>query len=229
MAEPTGTKLVTVDGGEGLDDFRTALAALELASLVPADERAVAVVREVIAALEKRLGEHGRARWEALPDLDAVTDTSAASESKLSYGVFARAEQAGKYRPLREEALRPDSADPEVAAIRHAASLLDPAEKPEPEEPSKGKKETLSKREQVVQRISTAACEDDGYRVQLIDLAAVRGGVYREALGRLYAVEAETLGRFEALARLWLDYRQLVETQKRDRGVDLEVEPADTH
>jgi hypothetical protein len=67
-----------------------------------------------------------------------------------------------------------------------------------------------------VQRISTAAADDDGYRVQLIDLAVVRGGVYREALGRLYGVEAEKLGRWEAAARLLLEYRQLAETQQRD-------------
>jgi hypothetical protein len=67
-----------------------------------------------------------------------------------------------------------------------------------------------------VQRISTTASSDDGYRVQLIDHAAGQGGVYREALDRVYEIEKQKLGRFEALARLVLDQRQLSETQRRD-------------
>jgi hypothetical protein len=148
-----------------------------------------------------------------------------------SLDVFERAEQAGKFRPLREEALRPDSPDPEIAALRYTAALASehglepkPAKKPEP----KGKPK-LSRHEQIVQRISTTAAEDDGYRVQLIDHAARQGGVYREALDRAYELEKQTLGRFEALARLVLDQRQLAETQKRDlgEGVDGEAKAAD--
>jgi hypothetical protein len=139
-----------------------------------------------------------------------------------AYDVFERAEQAGSFRPLREEVLRLDSPDSEIAAIRYAASrvatlgLEQPSyEKPEPEEP-KHKTDKLPRHEQIVERISAAACEDDGYRVQLIDLAALRGGVYRQALDRLYAIEVQTLGHWEALARLLLDYRQLAETKQRD-------------
>jgi hypothetical protein len=146
--------------------------------------------------------------------------------------VFERAGQAGKFRPLREEALRPDSPDPEIEALRYTAVLATehglepkPVKKPEPKAKPK-----LSRREQIVQRISTTASEDDGYRVQLIDHAARQGGVYREALDRVYEIEKQTLGRFEALARLVLDHRQLSETQKRDaeQGVDGTEEPADT-
>jgi hypothetical protein len=49
-----------------------------------------------------------------------------------------------------------------------------------------------------------------------------------EALDHVYEIEKQTLGRFEALARLVLDHRQLSETQNRDRGLDGEVQPADT-
>jgi len=148
--------------------------------------------------------------------------------------VFERAERAGKFRPLREQALRPDSPDPEIAALRYTAALaaehgLEP--KPRPKQGTKKKQaEKLSRHEQIVQRISATASEDDGYRVQLIDHAARQGGVYREALDRVYEIEKQTLGRFEALARLVLDQRQLSETQKRDRseGVDEKLQPADT-
>jgi len=143
--------------------------------------------------------------------MNAVKDTG-------RYDVLERAEQAGKFRPLREQALHPDSPDSEIAALRRVASRvatlgLD-VEKP----PKSERKQTekLSRPEQIVARMSAAATQDDGYRVQLIDLAAVRGGIYRQALDRLYGIEKETLGRWEALARLLLDSRQLVETQKRD-------------
>src|SRR5690349_9555467 len=110
-----------------------------------------------------------------------------------SYGdVFARAEEAGKFRPLREEALRPDSPDPEIAALRYTAVLAakhglepKPAKKPKKTEPKGKGKPKLSRHEQIVQRISTTASEDDGYRVQLIDHAARQGGVYRESLDRV--------------------------------------------
>jgi hypothetical protein len=58
MTDPT---LITLDDGDRLADFRTALAALELASLQPADQQAVTVVREVIETLEQRLAEHANA------------------------------------------------------------------------------------------------------------------------------------------------------------------------
>jgi hypothetical protein len=65
MADPsTGPKLIRLEGGDRFDEFREALTALELASLQPADQQAVTVVREVIASLEKRLAEH--ANTEAL-------------------------------------------------------------------------------------------------------------------------------------------------------------------
>jgi hypothetical protein len=76
--------------------------------------------------------------------------------------------------------------------------------------------------------LSSTAAQDDGYRVQLIDLAARRGGVYKQSLDRVYELEKQTLGHSEALARLALDHRQLSETHKRDRGVDQEVKSADT-
>jgi hypothetical protein len=47
-------------------------------------------------------------------------------------------------------------------------------------------------------------------------MTASHGGIYRAALGRVFAIEVQKLGRWEAVARLLLDYRQLVETQQRD-------------
>jgi hypothetical protein len=43
--------------------------------------------------------------------------------------------------------------------------------------------------------MSNAAAVDDGYRVQLLDLAALHGGLYRQAVDALYALEVRTLGR----------------------------------
>ncbi len=59
-----------------------------------------------------------------------------------------------------------------------------------------------------VERLATTASQDDAYRVQLLDLAALHGSLYLEAVNMLYAIEARSLGRFEALARLVLDQRQ---------------------
>jgi hypothetical protein len=62
MAEPSiGPTVITLESGDRFNDLRTALAALELASLQPADQQAVTVVREVIASLEQRLAEHAKA------------------------------------------------------------------------------------------------------------------------------------------------------------------------
>jgi hypothetical protein len=56
--EPTtGPNVITLAGGDRFDDIRTALSALELASLRPVDQQKIAVVRDVISALEQRLGE----------------------------------------------------------------------------------------------------------------------------------------------------------------------------
>jgi chemotaxis response regulator CheB len=66
------------------------------------------------------------------------------------------------------------------------------------------------------------AASDDGYRVQLLGLAALHGGLYRQAVDALYALECETLGRFEALARLVLDQRQILETRAREEGIALQ-------
>jgi hypothetical protein len=164
--------------------------------------------------------------WRAAPD-----------RPKPSFDVFERAEQAGKYRPLREQALGPDSLDPQVASVRYTAAMAaklglysPPIPEPQPERKKPKGKPKLSRHEQIVQRISSTAAEDDGYRVQLIDHAARQGGVYKESLDRVYEVEKQKLGRFEALARLVLDQRQLAETQRRDaqQGLDGEAQPADT-
>jgi hypothetical protein len=56
MAEPT-TNVITLASSDRFDDIRAALAALELASLRPVDQQKIAVVRDVISALEQRLDE----------------------------------------------------------------------------------------------------------------------------------------------------------------------------
>jgi len=229
MADPTtGPKLITHRNDGFLDDIREAVGALVLASLSSTDEKELVVVRDVIEALTNRMAE---AHAEAM----AAKDVPLPPPPKPApTHVFERAEQAGKYRPIREQALDPDSPDPQIAALRYTASLaaergLEPRPKRK-RKPTKAalKKEaaTLSRREKIVRRISSAATEDDGYRVQLIDMAAQRGGVYRESLDRVYAIETETLGRWEALARWILDHRQLAETQARDRAHDEKLETA---
>lgn len=154
--------------------------------------------------------------WAAAPGLE---------EWRFSDHVFERAEQAGRYRSLRERALDPETPDHRIAVLRYTAALaakhgFEPRPKKKPDNKAQKHKakeaETLSKHEQIVRRVSSTAASDDGYRVQLLDLAARRGGIYRESLNRIHEIEASRLGRFEALGRLWLDYRQFVETQRRD-------------
>jgi hypothetical protein len=137
--------------------------------------------------------------------------------------VFERADMAAAYRALRLEALR---SDPSVLAIFRTGSAVESsrllswqqsqldAEMElltfDPDDPD----------DRAVERMSTAAVADDGYRVQLIDLAALHGGLYLKAVDALYAVEVRTLGRWEAEARHQLDLRQLTETRQRDAEGD---------
>src|SRR5262245_6224126 len=44
-----------------------------------------------------------------------------------------------------------------------------------------------------VERMRNAAAQDDGYRVQLVDLAALHGGPYRRAVDALYWLEVGSL------------------------------------
>lgn len=136
-------------------------------------------------------------------------------------GVVERAEAAGTYVAAREQALRDD---PEIAAIRSTAESVEAS--------------TLLRREQrlhdhelealvcdpkdadarAVERMVNGAVADDAYRVQLLDLAALHGGLFERAVDALYVHEAHSLGRWEALARHRLDRRQLNETRQRDAG-----------
>lgn len=70
--------------------------------------------------------------------------------------------------------------------------------------------------DQVAMRIADAATEDAGYRQQLIDLAATRGGVYNDALNNLYGIEEKKFGRWEAEERLKFDKAQFEYKQKQD-------------
>jgi hypothetical protein len=69
--------------------------------------------------------------------------------------------------------------------------------------------------DRAVERMSNAAAADDGYRVQLIDLAALHGELYLRAVKTLFRIEVR-LGHWEAEARRLLDLQQLDETRKRD-------------
>jgi len=136
--------------------------------------------------------------------------------------VFERADMAGAYVALRTEALRND---PSVLAARYTAAkvessrslswqqgLLDTELEAlvfDPDDPDA----------RAVERMSSAASADDAYRVQLLDLAALHGGLYEEAVNKLYAVEVRSLGRYEAEARHMLDLWQIAETRKRDAEV----------
>ena len=74
-----------------------------------------------------------------------------------------------------------------------------------------------SKLDAAIQRMSTAASTDDGYRAQLVSLADSHGAIYRRALDVLYVSEQETLGEKEALARTEHDDRLLAELRERER------------
>jgi hypothetical protein len=137
--------------------------------------------------------------------------------------VFERADKAGAYLALRLEALRND---PSVMAIRYTQDRVESSK-------------ILSRQQRMLdsdieamvfdrddpdaralERMSTAAAQDDKYRVQLLDLAALHGGLFEKAVSALYALEVRTLGRWEAEARHQLDLRQIAETRRRDAGSD---------
>jgi hypothetical protein len=137
--------------------------------------------------------------------------------------VFERADKAGAYLALRLEALRND---PSVMAIRYTQDRVESSK-------------ILSRQQRMLdsdieamvfdrddpdaralERMSTAAAQDDKYRVQLLDLAALHGGLFEKVVSALYALEVRTLGRWEAEARHQLDLRQIAETRRRDAGSD---------
>jgi hypothetical protein len=66
-----------------------------------------------------------------------------------------------------------------------------------------------------LERMVNAAAADDMYRVQLLDLAALHGGLYERAVDALYLHEA-LVGTLGGAARHRLDRRQLDETRARD-------------
>jgi len=137
--------------------------------------------------------------------------------------VFERADKAGAYLALRLEALRND---PSVMAIRYTQDRVESSKIL-----SRQQRMLDSDIEAIVfdrddpdaralERMSTAAAQDDKYRVQLLDLAALHGGLFEKAVSALYALEVRTLGRWEAEARHQLDLRQIAETRRRDAGSD---------
>jgi hypothetical protein len=133
--------------------------------------------------------------------------------------VSERAEQAGAYVAARERAL---VEDPDLLAIRRTAGTVEAS-------PLLRREQRLHDHEleapvfdpkdaddRAVERMVNAASSDDAYRVQLLDLAALHGGLFERAVDALYLHEARSLGRWEALARHRLDRRQLSETRQRD-------------
>jgi len=71
-------------------------------------------------------------------------------------------------------------------------------------------------REAAIERISTTALTDEGYRAQLVSLADSHGGVFREALDVLYQHEHDTLSELEAQARAERDRQLHTETREHD-------------
>jgi hypothetical protein len=129
-----------------------------------------------------------------------------------------RAEAAGRFLAERERALVDD---PDIQALRRSGSLIEAAgfeqpSWPEPEPPARDDRAARA-----VWRMSSSAASDDGYRVQLLDLAALHGGLFLEAVNALYAIEARSLGRSEAFVRCVLDQRQILQTRARERGEEL--------
>jgi hypothetical protein len=68
--------------------------------------------------------------------------------------------------------------------------------------------------EDIMQRMALAASEDAGYRQQLIDLAATRPGLVDDAMAKLYDIEQQKFGQFEADRRFKLDQQQLALQQR---------------
>jgi hypothetical protein len=133
-------------------------------------------------------------------------------------GVSERAERAGAYVAVRERAL---VEDPDLLAIRRTAGTVraSPLLRLEQSLHDAGLEALVfDDDDRAVGRMVNAAAADDGYRVQLLDLAALHGGLYERAVDALYLHEARSLGRWEALARHRLDRRQLIETRARDGG-----------
>jgi hypothetical protein len=106
-------------------------------------------------------------------------------------------------QPQRAETLR---SDPAVLAIRHTAATVSGSTlmswqqrqlEAEVEAPPRPARDDRASR--VVRRMSEAAASDDGYRVQLIDLAALHGGLYLEAVRR----SSRSNGRASAPGRRW--------------------------
>jgi hypothetical protein len=131
---------------------------------------------------------------------------------------------AGAYLALRLEALR---SDPSVLAIRHTGSAVQSSRsvwaRAQHRRDVKAEPPGLDRNDpdaDTVERVAKAAAKDDGFRVQLLDLAALHGGLYEKAVNRLYAIEIRTLGRWHAEARNLLDRRQIAETRKRDAESD---------
>jgi hypothetical protein len=145
--------------------------------------------------------------------------------NKPRLSVFVRAEEAGAYLALRTEALR---SHPSVLASRHTertvmgSTLL--AWQQRQLDTERGAPPELDRDDpdaRALERMSNAAAADDGYRVQLLDLAALHGGLYRKAVDALYALEVRSLGRYEAEARHHLDLEQITETRRRDAEVEI--------
>jgi hypothetical protein len=127
---------------------------------------------------------------------------------------------AGAYLALRLEALRND---PSVLAIRRTGSVVKSSKSRWAKEQRRrdADMEALvfdrdDPNARAVERMSTAAAADDGYRVQLLDLAALHDGLFRKAVDALYDLELRSLGSWEAEARHHLDLKQIAETRARD-------------
>jgi hypothetical protein len=136
-------------------------------------------------------------------------------------GVVERAEAAGTYVAARERALQND---PEITAIRStagtvgASALLRREQRLHDHELEALVFDPKDADDRPVERMVNAAAASDSYRVQLLDLAALHGGLFERAVDALYLHEARSLGRWEALARHRLDRRQLIETRAQDGG-----------
>jgi hypothetical protein len=143
--------------------------------------------------------------------------------AKPKMSVFERADQAGAYRALRLEALK---SDPGLLAIMRTQAVVEASarllwlQRQTDAETEAIVFDRDDADDRAVERMSTAAAADDAYRVQLLDLAALHGGLYLRAVDALYAVEVQSLGRWEAEARHQLDLRQLTETRRRDAEAD---------
>jgi hypothetical protein len=99
--------------------------------------------------------------------------------SKPKQSVSERAEQAGAFKAWREGAL---ASDPGILGVRWTGREVDASGLADAELAALPEPDLSDPDVRAVVRMSTEAVANDAYRVQLIDLAALHGELFLEAV-----------------------------------------------